>query len=145
MEVKNKFGRFWVLLRFIPNITKEEMIWSYSNMLTTSLKDFATLKPEMFNKMLEDMEKMATVKSNDFVNLEIKKYRSACLLRMQKIGINTADWKAVNVFLENKKIAGEPLWKLSVEQMKTLICKLESIYAKQISQKKEITRLMKCN
>lgn len=61
----------------------------------------------------------------------LKRQRSAVLLRLQKIGIDTTDWNKVNAFLEDIRIAGKPFYKLGYEELTGLIPKLEAILKKQ--------------
>lgn len=61
----------------------------------------------------------------------LKRQRSAVLLRLQKIGIDTTDWNRVNAFLEDIRIAGNPFYKLDYEELTGLIPKLEAILKKQ--------------
>lgn len=61
----------------------------------------------------------------------LKRQRSAVLLRLQKIGIDTTDWNRVNAFLEDIRIAGKPFYKLDYEELTGLIPKLEAILKKQ--------------
>ena len=61
----------------------------------------------------------------------LKRQRSAVLLRLQKIGIDTTDWIKVNAFLEDIRIAGKPFYKLDYEELTGLIPKLEAILKKQ--------------
>ena len=61
----------------------------------------------------------------------LKRQRSAVLLRLQKIGIDTTDWGRVNAFLEDIRIAGKPFYKLDYEELTGLIPKLEAILKKQ--------------
>ena len=62
--------------------------------------------------------------------LEIKKKRSAVLHRLQKIGVDTTDWKNVNAYLCSPRIAGKPLYELSYDELQGLIPKLENIIKK---------------
>jgi len=61
---------------------------------------------------------------------EIKRCRSAVLKRIQKIGVDTSDWGAVNAFCLNSKIAGKKFRDLDGEELLRLIPKLESILKK---------------
>ena len=61
----------------------------------------------------------------------LKRQRSAVLLRLQKIGIDTTDWNKVNAFLEDIRIAGKPFYKLDYGDRRGLIPKLEAILKKQ--------------
>lgn len=61
---------------------------------------------------------------------ELKKYRSAVLKRMQRIGVDTTDWGAVNAYCLSSRIAGKKFRELDVQELILLIPKLESILKK---------------
>lgn len=61
---------------------------------------------------------------------ELKKYRSAVLKRMQRIGVDTTDWGAVNAYCLSPRIAGKKFRELDVQELIQLIPKLESILKK---------------
>jgi len=146
MEIKNKFGIFFTLLAQIPGADKEELIWAYSNMLTTSLREFHDKNPDGYLAMIRDMQKLADNKPTyKQTEQDVKLWRSAILKRLQKAGIDTTNWQAVNSFLLNPKIVGKPLYKLEVDEMKSLLPKLESIIYKETVKLLEINRLMQCN
>lgn len=71
-------------------------------------------------------------KADEIKQKNLKFYRSAVLKRLQKMGINTSDWGRVNAFLSDRRIAGQPLYAMSVETMKKLIPKLEKLCEKGI-------------
>lgn len=71
-------------------------------------------------------------KAEDMEQKNLKFYRSAVLKRLQKIGIDTSNWGRVNAFLEDRRIAGQPLYAMTVETMKSLIPKLEKLCEKGI-------------
>ena len=56
---------------------------------------------------------------------ELKRRRSAVLKRMQKIGVDTSDWGAVNAFCLDVRIAGKKFRELVGEELLLLIPKLE--------------------
>jgi len=140
MKTKTSFARFYMLLAQLPGAEKEELIWQYSNMLTTSLQEFYTANPTSYEHMLQDMEQQC---SNNMQ--EVKFMRSAVLKRMQQCGVDTTKWSEVNKFLAYPQIAGKMLFEMSVEEMQQLIPKLEKIIAKNIVKRKENQRLMQCN
>ena len=50
------------------------------------------------------------------------------LLRIGRLGINTVDnWDEVNAFLMSPKIAGKLLYEMSLDELKSLVKKLEAI------------------
>lgn len=132
----NPHARFYALLSNMKGADKDQLVWSYSNMLTTSLAEFLDKKPADYNTMLNDMQRIVgtTTPNNEKVALiierELKKRRSAILLRLQKHGIDTTDWNAVNRFMRNPKIAGKTLGEMDTDEMDMLIPKLEAILAK---------------
>jgi len=118
----------------MPNADKEDIVWQYSNMLTMSLKEFAARNPKGYTAMLNDLEakfpeqpKTETAKGFDPVQ---KKLRSAVLLRLQKHGVDTTQWKDVNAFLKSDRIAGKYLYEMSNDELRKLIAKLELILLK---------------
>lgn len=60
----------------------------------------------------------------------IRMQRSAVLKRLQKIGVDTSSWNAVNTYLRNPRIAGKPLYELDSDELYRLIPKLEAIIKK---------------
>lgn len=61
---------------------------------------------------------------------ELKQYRSAVLKRMQRSGVDTTDWGAVNAYCLSPRIAGKKFRELDVQELIQLIPKLESILKK---------------
>lgn len=145
----NVHARFHVLLRQIPQADKEEFIWQYSHLKTTSLSEFYESNPAQYRQMINDMQKLVNEmdrrKSNDAKTAELKKLRSAILCRLQKHGIDTTDWDRVNPFMSQPRIAGKTLGKMSIEEMKEFISKMESILAKDKVKQKKIERLTQLN
>jgi hypothetical protein len=134
METKVSHARFYVLLRQIPQANKEEFVWQYSHLKTTSLSEFYESSPDEYRKMINDMQKLVNemdgYKPNDAKTAELKKLRSAILYRLQKHGIDTTDWNRVNAFMRQPRIAGKTLGEMSAEEMRALIPKMQSILAK---------------
>lgn len=69
--------------------------------------------------------------ADDMAERSLRFQRSAVLKRLQKIGIDTTDWRTVNQYLCSPRIAGKPLYQLDSDQLSALIPKLESILKKQ--------------
>lgn len=67
----------------------------------------------------------------------LKRQRSAVLARLTRLGIDTADWDRVNAYLEDPRIAGKPLYRLSYGELLKLISKLESIIKKKYGKDSE--------
>ncbi|MDY0215386.1 MAG: hypothetical protein RBS19_00380 [Bacteroidales bacterium] len=137
MEKKTSHSRFFSLLKQIPRADKEELVWQYSHYTTTSLREFSATKPKEYEKMLEDMQALASGINNS----ELKRLRSAILHRLQRHGVDTTDWKKVNAFLEQKRVAGKPLYSMSIEDMQALIPKMEAILRKDKAINEKMERL----
>jgi hypothetical protein len=123
-KTKSTHSRFYALLKQMHGVTKEDIVYEWSDGGTTSLSEFAAMCPSLYEEMLKAMDNLI----ND--TEAIKKARSGVLHLLQKIGVNTADWKAVNAYLESPKIAGKRLWELHLNELHQLRRKLESILFK---------------
>lgn len=128
---------FFGLLKQMPGANKEDVVWQYSNGLTQSLSTFANCDPKGYRRMLIDLRK--AVKTD--TERATKKLRSAILHRLQKHGVDTTDWDRVNRFLEQPRIAGKRLYDMSNQEMKALIPKMESILAKDTTERERIKRI----
>lgn len=135
---------FFGLLRKLPHLSKSDLVWEYSNMLTDSLSEFHQLNPEGYAAMIYDLQKMAE-KMKQNPKTEIKKLRSGILHRLQKHGVDTTNWNEVNRFMEQPRIAGKKLYEMSIDEMKDLIKKLENILKKDERKQAEIQRLTQQN
>jgi hypothetical protein len=130
MTAKVVHDKFFYLLNQMPGATKESLVWQYSSMLTTSLREFYQAKPEEYKRMVAEMEIKVAASRKTYTEPEKKRLRSSILLRLQKHGVDTTHWKNVNTFLLQPRIAGKMLFEMSVPEMKTLIPKLEAILKK---------------
>lgn len=125
------FDRFFALLAKMPGADKEDLIWSASGMLTTSLREFHEKNPEGYKRMLANMQvEVNKITIDNEQKIIIKSLRSSILTRLQKHGVDTTDWKRINKFLEQPRISGKRLYDMSIDEMRALIPKLESILAK---------------
>lgn len=129
MTQNNVHERFFMLLRQMPGASKEELVWQYSDMLTTSLKEFYQKKPEEYKRMIADLQVKANTSKHQ-ADAELKRLRSSILLRLQKHGVDTTNWGCVNTFLQQPRISGKRLYEMTADEMKILLKKLESILAK---------------
>ena len=88
---------------------------------------------EEYNKCCDALERLSGRRD------ERKKKRSECLKLMQKLGVDTTDWARINSFCQDRRIAGKPFARLSLEELETLSTKLRSIQRKGgLRQKKEV-------
>lgn len=137
------FGKFYALLKQMPGAdmeqVKESLVWQFSGLRTYSLREMT--KGE-YNTMIRHMENVIERKPNERV---IKKLRSGILHRLQKHGVDTTSWDAVNRFLLNPRVAGKLLFEMNVEEMRALTGKLEAILEKDKKRQQDINRLVALN
>lgn len=108
---------------------KDSLIYNFSHGRTTSLRG---MKDSEYNAMCDAMEaqlKHPGITDSEYKQ-ELKRLRSAVLHRMQKMGIDTADWNAVDRFCLQPRIAGKRFARLDPAELEVLIAKLEAIRRK---------------
>lgn len=144
----SRYGRFWVLMKGREHmIDKDEIVMQFTDGRTTHLSEMTR---DEYNEMCAALEGRFNKAAYE---QQLKKARSAVLLRVGRLGINTIDnWDEVNAFLLSPKIAGKLLYDMSLEEMKELTRKLEAIINKggikslheeeQVTSQEELTRLM---
>lgn len=130
------YARFYALLKQMPGkVEKDDLIWQFTGMRTNSLRDMTAAE---YDRMIKHMD--GAVDQNQPDEKVIKKLRSGILMRLQRHGVNTADWAAVNRFMLNPRIAGKALYQMSIDEMQRLIPRLEQILIKDREQQREIAR-----
>lgn len=135
---------FFSLLRQMPGAEKEQIVWQYSGMLTTSLREFYAKKPEEYRRMLADLQLKINV-GRSGVDPTIKSLRSSILHRLQKHGVDTTNWGKVNAFLAQPRIAGKMLFEMNADEMRKLIGKLEIILIKDAEKRDEEVKISQSN
>ncbi|MTK53322.1 hypothetical protein [Paludibacter sp.] len=145
---------FFALINQLPRMNKEDVVWEYSGMLTTSLSEFYNTNKAGYDKMIYDLKRLVNdqkeaknraVAMSEAEEKRIKKLRSGILKRLQKYGVDTTDWNKVNAFMKQPKIAGKLLYEMTIPEMETLTKKLESILKKEEAVKEEHNRLAHWN
>lgn len=68
------------------------------------------------------------------VPVDVRNARSLVLKLLTELGVydNTCDWKHVNAYLLDKRIAGKLLFQMSVDEMRGLATKLRAILQKKV-------------
>lgn len=133
--MKNKpttYARFYALLGRMAGDreqVKEMLVSRFTEGRTTSLRN---MKASEYDAMCVAME--AEIKhpgmSEDEYRRDLKRLRSAVLHRMQKMGIDTADWTMVDAFCSQPRIAGKRFSQLEPAELEILIAKLEAMRRK---------------
>ena len=126
------FARFYGILKRMPKIwddetTKKEMVLIGTGDRTDSLKEMTRKE---YDELCDLLEKRFPEKRNIYVEQRRKK-RSSCLKLIQKIGVDTTDWTAINNFCKSPKIAGKVFAELDIEELQQLSIKLRMILKKQ--------------
>lgn len=127
------FARFYGILKRMPKIwdeetTKKEMVLIGTNDRTDSLREMTRKE---YDDLCDLLEKRFPEKRSIYVEQRRKK-RSSCLKLMQKIGVDTTDWTAINNFCKSPKIAGKVFADLYIEELQQLSLKLRMILKKKI-------------
>lgn len=134
-------AQFYLLLGQLPHASKEDIVAQYSSTATTSLRVLYEQQPAQYRRMVADMKRTvddlrgengALKAANAALEgrAELKRLRSAILLRLQKYGVDTADWSAVNAFMRQPRIAGKTLGEMDAAELRGFIPKIESILTK---------------
>lgn len=123
----NDYSRFFALLKRNPGAEKESMVLQFTNGRTTSLREMTRAE---FDEMC-DVLQYGTPEDRKLKEMKLKKARSAALLRLGRLGINTIDnWDGVNAFTSSPKIAGKKFYDMTESELLALVPKLESIIRK---------------
>jgi len=148
----NTHARFFVLMKYFPHLTKEDLVWHHSGMYTTSLSTFLKDRKGAYFTMISNMQKVANsmepqsksantigasakdvkAASNLGVTIEfflttVKPERSKVLSVLTKYGIDTSDWDMVDAFLLQPRIAGKRFCKMSFDELKAVIPRIKTI------------------
>lgn len=126
------FARFYSILKRVPKIgdneyLKKEMVSVATGGRTESLKEITRKE---YDDLCNLLEKRFPEKRNIYVEQRRKK-RSSCLKLLQKIGVDTTNWTAINNYCKSPKIAGKVFAELGIEELQQLSIKLRMILKKQ--------------
>ena len=127
------FARFYGILKRVPKIgdneyLKKEMVSVAPGGRTESLKEITRKE---YDDLCNLLEKRFPEKRNIYVEQRRKK-RSSCLKLLQKIGVDTTSWTAINNYCKSPKIAGKVFADLDIEELQQLSLKLRMILKKKI-------------
>lgn len=134
MKKPRSYSRFYALLKQMPgdrDEIKRTLVERFTGGRTASLREMSAEEYDAMCRAI-DAELTHHEPEGDKVKAEMKRYRSSVLLRLQKMGIDTTDWEAVDAFCSQPRIAGKRFCKLSVEELQSLIPKLEAIRRKKL-------------
>lgn len=130
------FSRFYACLNKIPYIgdkeeLKSDLVSQGTNGRTSSLKEVTRME---YEKICETMEKICPKTSKAQWQERRRRSRSVCLKLLQKIGVDTTDWNAINNYCKSPKIAGVTFRELDIDALDKLSIKLRMILKKKEDQ-----------
>lgn len=119
----NRYARFYAALGEIPYDgdradLKCNVVSQFTLGRTTHLHE---MSPREYRAACDALERISGRRER------LKKGRSSCLKLMQKLGINTADWSAVDNFCQNPRIAGKRFCQITTDELTRLRAKLYAI------------------
>lgn len=88
-----------------------------------------------YNEAVRAMEKLIPPGTESEAIKHLKKRRSDVLHQMQLMGVDTADWKEVDAFCRDRRIAGKCFRHLDDEELSQLLKKLRAIRRKKEGEK----------
>ncbi len=122
-KIRN-FGRFYALLKKHPAIEKDEIVLQFTDGRTTHLREMKAAEYIEMCDTIEGKPRPTTAPDDQ----ELRRARSSVLLRIGRLGINTIDnWEEIDRFCLSPKIAGKRFCQMDIDELRTLVRKLESI------------------
>ena len=128
------FGRFYGLLKLMPGMDKEELkqqlVSQWTCHRTESLRE---MTQHEYHKMCDHLDytlKQLGKNDKDTFNDLRRHKRSICLRLLQKVGVDTTEWDAVNSYCKSPKIAGKVFRDLGLGELDDLSLKLRMILKK---------------
>ena len=119
------YKRFYALLKLNPDADKEDLVMSFTEERTTSLRE---MTDDEFNALCDALQYGAGQGYEQKTMTELKRARSAVLVRMGRLGIETVDnWDGIDQFCLSKRIAGKRFVEMKVAELNTLRVKLDMI------------------
>lgn len=128
MEAGYNYARFYALLDRLPGADKETLVYQYTGGRTSHLR---LMTETEYRSMCNEMERVAGYdERRELYRKELKRKRSAALHQLQLLGVDTADWLAVNAYCLDRRIAGREFRELDCEALDALAVKLRMIRRK---------------
>ncbi len=127
------FALFWGLLRRIPctdrDALKEQLVSEFTEGRTASLREVTLAE---YRDMTLAMERMAAPEPRErrLARLELRRGRSSVLHQMQLLGVDTADWSAVDRLCLQGRIAGKRFRELDTAELRAVFLRLRMIASK---------------
>lgn len=109
------FRRFYGAIKALDFVTdrddvKKSLVHQYTNGRTDSLREMTRAE---YDRCCEDLERKAGRQG------ELRKERSKTLKLMQQMGVDTTDWRRVNLLCRDTRIIGKDFYHVTVEEHRT--------------------------
>ena len=133
VQAREFSGEVYVCFNNVPILPADGLTWDVPTTLAVAREAWLKWKEKEaeYEVMCKEMERVAGYDERRAALLKAKrKARSGVLHQMQLWGVNTADWKAVDRFCEDKRIAGKAFRFLDSEELATLNTKLRAMNRK---------------
>ena len=128
MQKVTNFRRFYALLKKMPGVDKQLLVYQHTNGRTDSLRELTAAE---YRALCDDMERATGYDEvRRALRDELKYRRSIVLKLMQQLDIDTTDWERVDAFCLEPRIAGKLFCKLSIEELEKLATKLRIVQRK---------------
>lgn len=127
------YARFYTLLNRLPcgdrDELKRNLVLQYTNGRTDSLKEVTDRE---YNALCEELQnQVGGDKVRQIARENLRRNRSSVLHQLQKMGVNTTNWDAINNFCRHPRIAGKEFRNLTEDELQTLLIKLKMIQKKE--------------
>lgn len=130
---KRNYSRFYAIAKakgIDLDQHKETLVSQFTGGRTASLRE---MTPAEYEELCECLQTGKRPEETPAEYTErLRRARSAALIRMQRLGVDTADgtFAAVDEFCLSPRIAGKPFGLLSAEELQALVPKLEAMLRK---------------
>ena len=126
------YARCYALLNRLPTTDREELkrglVSQYTGGRTDSLREMTPTEYDALCRRIE--ETLGVHAARQAAYEELRRKRSAVLKRMQRYGVDTTDWNAVDRFCQHPRIGTKPFRRLDGGELDELRLKLDIILRK---------------
>lgn len=131
--MSRNYARFYVLLNRLPTTDREELkaqlVSQFTGGRTESLRE---MTDKEYDALCDELQRQdANRRARELYRAELRRRRSAALHLMQKLGIDTTDWKRVDAYCLHPRLAVKEFQRLTVDELEALSIKLRIILRKE--------------
>lgn len=129
MSTITNYSRFYALLNRMEGDKEEQkalLVSQYTNGRTESLKE---MRPTEYRAMCNGLQRTLDNKPQ-YTESQLRRKRSECLHLMQELGVDTTDWKVVDLYVKDPRISGKAFYVHTYEDLDRLAKKLRAIKMK---------------